>query len=996
MARTLGMTAAPDRPRFLAEIVRVVYDTREGKSVEADARVAQLTKHLDVVARFQSSLAAIQPGGAGVTLAMATAKTDRNRLKDFLDLLGLKLREKNKSFTVERTDSKQAAERLRELADLGIDPGRLATRLNAGEIVLIQVPTETVPIPLSAKLWSEAIFQRPVAAAALFGTIMSDRRAALVAHGLAALDDETLKFLSENPAVLTRLYEHDAAGFAASGDALRIREGRVVVPGGADGVRAWEAVLDERVTRPDRFVRELFGASQGRVALVYQTLSQLDQPRVRFALGSWMPDPAMRTERFKALVNAAGGRDEFNIDLRPFGRPIYDVSTLLMRVRVRPDGALASPAPRLFWQRAFESADVPDDPERRLRNLQEDGVADAAWLAEHICMADVRVRAERLDQLTFAQRAFADAPEADLPSELVAVRSFPRFRMLMLTLDRMGIHRPSVYAAATRQADKLAALDGRRRFVAVGSYQAALALVARLVRVHNLNTAAAGPLVNSLTAIALNAEGEYAGGISRWIERELGPALKWPAKPDVDDVLVRSLAGAMDPSAAATKVAWEGRTYRVDLVIPEQQRLTRARERMGSPGLRGAIDLEHEATRLTDPSVSVAAIRAAMGELKVIASAIPPLEKGAVIVPPGLNPPKSARDILNKAIQDLSKINQPKDTKKAARAAEPLFGLSDERLTEALMSLTYALDIGNPEGTTLMGGDVSQRHDFGFDIKIGELRTRAAWAEPRQIAASGAPWHVSGSLLGLDAGLSQLGLRRIDTGEVPPMPTLTMPDRETFTRTIALINPFELTDAARDAIVDGIHRGRARVAALASNPSDRDEAMDQIKMDGWRRRAARWAIANDPQAVPSFFSLAELLNLGAGPQDAGIDHWGMASDASDACLCTTAPAPGRAAILVGRPQLGLLPTQVADVNLHIAELLSELHLPAVLLRGVLASAVQEYVDQVRPLHANDWLTLVRAGQAISKDRVEDYVSALTAGGPLVAERTSAGGDRVPQ
>jgi hypothetical protein len=32
MARALGIDATPDRPRFLAEIVRVVYDTREGRS----------------------------------------------------------------------------------------------------------------------------------------------------------------------------------------------------------------------------------------------------------------------------------------------------------------------------------------------------------------------------------------------------------------------------------------------------------------------------------------------------------------------------------------------------------------------------------------------------------------------------------------------------------------------------------------------------------------------------------------------------------------------------------------------------------------------------------------------------------------------------------------------------------------------------------------------------------------------------------------------------
>ena len=53
-------------------------------------------------------------------------------------------------------------------------------------------------MPLSAKVWSDAVFQRPIGAAALFPAIIADRRAALLCYGLAALDDETLQFLSKS------------------------------------------------------------------------------------------------------------------------------------------------------------------------------------------------------------------------------------------------------------------------------------------------------------------------------------------------------------------------------------------------------------------------------------------------------------------------------------------------------------------------------------------------------------------------------------------------------------------------------------------------------------------------------------------------------------------------------------------------------------------------------------------------------------------------------
>jgi hypothetical protein len=66
------------------------------------------------------------------------------------------------------------------------------------------VQTDTVPVPLSAKVWSDTVFHRPVDVAALFAAIIADRRAALLCFGLAALDDETLQLLSDHTALLRR------------------------------------------------------------------------------------------------------------------------------------------------------------------------------------------------------------------------------------------------------------------------------------------------------------------------------------------------------------------------------------------------------------------------------------------------------------------------------------------------------------------------------------------------------------------------------------------------------------------------------------------------------------------------------------------------------------------------------------------------------------------------------------------------------------------------
>ena len=994
LARALGLSAVPDRASFVVELTRVIYDAPEGKSATADSMVQQLVKHLDVVGRFQSALAEVQPPGGNVSLKMATQKNDRNRLKGFLDLVGLKLRAKNKAFTVEKTDNKQAAERLRLLADLGIDLTRLATRLNAGESVQVEVPTEIVPVPLSALVWSEAVFHRQIPRSELFSALVTDRQAALLSHGLAAVDDETLQFLIEHPAVITRLYEHTPGAFAAFGGSLHVHQGHIVVPGGEAAVGLWEAALDEKVSRPDRFIRELFGRDDGRFAYVYDALAHFDSARAAFALGLWIKESGSRVDRFNALMSAAVGIKEWDINARVFTRPANDPMMLLARVRAEPSGAPMRPAWRLFWSRAFDGTDLPDNPARQLRSFDHEGTIDAAWLADAQLSTDNTGRADRLDQFAFGQRVFGSADEGALPDALVAVRGFQRYRMLMLTLERMGVKTPAVYAGAARRASALSRLDANRGFTALGQFQGVVALLAGMARVRSLDAANIESLVASLSAVAPNEDGRYAGGVARWVQGTLGPTL--PHVDDIDAAVAMALAGSRGGGTKETAaiVSWESRNYRLDLVAPELHRLTSVREKLGGVSLRLALDLERIAERLSAQNISTDDIKAGVADLKNLSGRLAQRAKkkepSATILPPGVEAQKSPREIVTRAIEELSKIGKPKDVKKASHDASPLFAAVDTLLTDGLMSLAYALSLGDPDGTALLAGNVGRRHDFGFDKQGGgETKLRAAWESPQQIVSPGVPWHVSGSLLGLDLALAPLALRRIATDRILDPPVLTINQRTTFSETVVLLNPFELRDADRDAIADAIARGRARVEALAARGERLAELADEIRMDEWRRRAAQWTLENDAPRVASFFSLTELLYLGHPEKTAALDEWGVSGVAFDGCVCTKLQPPGGWILTIGRMRAGFLAAHVADLTLRIATTLRELRLPAALARGVLAAATQDYIDEVKPVHGNDWLALVRAAQAVSKERIEDYLAALTAvGGPLVPVTTA--------
>ena len=213
---------------------------------------------------------------------------------------------------------------------------------------------------------------------------------------------------------------------------------------------------------------------------------------------------------------------------------------------------------------------------------------------------------------------------------------------------------------------------------------------------------------------------------------------------------------------------------------------------------------------------------------------------------------------MRKALDELTRHIRAKDLKRAARMGESLGQLADALLAQALLSFAYAADVGDPDGTVLLADDVSRRHDFGFGAKDAEARLRSAWAVPRPEVTPGVPWHVNGSLLGLDIALAPLALRRLNFDRVLEAPKLTSNERDTFALSVSLLNPFNLRDADRDAIVDGRRAGpparrrsdlaRDRGVAGGSGGGIRPRSPTRSAMEGWRRRAVRWMLAHEARS----------------------------------------------------------------------------------------------------------------------------------------------------
>ena len=898
LAQAIGIDPVPDRARFAAEFVRVLYEPQERMSVDSKVR------------RF-----------------IAYLKT---------------------------------AERYELTSNRGVTFGALP-------------PVERVPIPLPAAVWA-GVLRRPVDSAGLFSAVMSDPAAALLVHGLAALDDETLRFFADHPAVVRRLHEDGASAFAVFAAHLAVHDNRVKPPGGDQAVPLWEALLGEKTTQPDRFIRQLFTRDGGRLAYLYDTIGSVDAPRAAFALGLWIPDTTVRLDRFQALGSGMSSiAPEWSIEKFPFRRPAHDLASMLLRVHVTQNGSPAGLAWRRLWAQTFDDGGVREEAGRTFANLEKAELIDAAWLVEILLRGVGPSRSERLDLFAFGQRAFASIDAAALADALEVLRAFPQVRMLTLTLERIGVRRPALYAALVRQAGRMSDLESVRARATLAQFQSAIALVERLTRVRTIDGETADALLETLAAVPLQGERGYGGALVLWLQFQLRPALGGTGR--LDDTLIEALAGARG-TISVEPVSWEGQQYELDLVTSELQRLRRGQARQDRCPIDVALELHAIARQAAMQS----------GAAKDIDSTLASLRQLSTL-------PREARDVLEKTIDDITKMRRSSDGNRASRVAASLFDLVDVVLGESMLSLNYEVNLEVPRGARWAAASVAGRHDFGLFQVAYEQRVRTAWAMPRRAVDDGMPWHVQGAALGLDLAIPSLALRRIHTAPSAAPPAIDPGERDTFAASVALMNPVALRNGDLAAIAEAVARGRRRVDALTGR-DDVNALAREISMDGWRLRALQWSIEHAPRSVGSLFSMTDLLYLGGGGR-LDLDAWGMSAMKVLGCLCTRVAAPGLWTVLIGRLQPGLLVAAVADVNLRVAVALAEMQLPAALARSLLALAVQDFVDSVQIVHIDDWLARIQTAQGLTRERVEDYVAVVTVDGPLMPVDSASTSDRLP-
>ncbi len=966
----LGLPAEIERGMVLPELARTLYDPAERR----DAQLAEIISFFSLIEEFNNTWLARVPAD-GVSREMTSTRQGRDRVNAVFEQLGLRLRQRQRVYAAEDADGRTAAARRDVMARAGIDTAQLARAFNDGEHVRPVVPVDVVPLPISGGALARAFYQRQVPTRALFGELLADRRAMLVLYGLTALDRETLAFLETDPDLLGRLYRDTPGAFAAYGRSLAVSGGEVVLPGPPAARSLWRAIIDEDPARPDRFIRALFGRESGRLALFYDTLANLDPARQQFAFGLSFPDARSRPDRFRDLYAAFATFDlAWSVEDQPFARRSHEPALMLQLVQVGPDGGFIGPAWRRFWQEALGGVDLPADPVRALRDAERDGLVEAAWLAGRLGQDATQVRGDRLDQLLFAQRVFANVEDA-LPDALVATRALVRYRAAMLTLERMGINRPATYAAVARHADALGNIsDQVRATLALIQFQGGLAIVAQAVQAGSLDRDSATRLIDDLAALGLTND-RYRAGVIEWIGSALVPALpehEGTGNDVIEARLVAALAGATR-DADAPAFEWEGEQLRPAIGRLESQRIAAVRERQGTLSIDTVLRFTQLAREIEQggATLDLDHVRRLAVTLREMASELRPAKPSPLYT----DRLPAMRRQIDRAISELAKLTRPRDLQRLPRIAAPLLETADVLTADVIGSVAYAPHLGDAAGVVMLGEDMSRWHDFGVEAPIQEVRRRAAWQLPQEASGSpGVPRHLKGAMLGIDLGLARVQLQRLST-DLPERPTLSPNDMSAFAESVVLLAPDRTTDADRDEIRAALARGRARVTDALHDVDALELLAQDAGMGPWRRRALRWMVANEPDRVAEMFSLSEVFWLGE-PRLTAADAWGASQASVSGCLCLRLPAPLPWESRAARLGAGLLGSHAPDVLLRTAELLAELQVPAMLIKPVMAYAAQALIDGARLWHGEDWRGLIRGAKALSRGQVEDFVAAL--------------------
>lgn len=222
--------------------------------------------------------------------------------------------------------------------DSGFPLPELERTLQGGPAFTYVFPHSEVPILLSEREWI-SMREQNKDRAGLLDALLRDPGLARLYAAWSRLDPETAKSLRQSPG-LKRLLPV-APSLDYYGEYIRVRSGRVIVPGGAAAEPRWRELVGASPDAPGDFVPRLLGKDNGWLAAYFDSLARATPDQQ-----SHFTDPA----RLRRFYEALRGKDVRLSATGSVFRPDPDLLLLITRIEWDADGQPHVPGNLQAWK----------------------------------------------------------------------------------------------------------------------------------------------------------------------------------------------------------------------------------------------------------------------------------------------------------------------------------------------------------------------------------------------------------------------------------------------------------------------------------------------------------------------------------------------------------------------------------------------------------------------------------------------------------------------
>jgi hypothetical protein len=257
-----------------------------------------------------------------------------------LDVIGYQLRQPcGPSASLATANSKRAF----TAVDSGFPLTALEKALQSGQPFVYPYHSTPLPVLFGPGVWMK--YERGKNHKDLLDVLLSDPDIARLYWAMSQIDEETRSALRVTPGIEKLLPVAPVLDFY--GEQLRIRSGRVLVPGGPQAESAWEHLVGASPRSPGEFVVKLLTKDDGWLAPYYDALS-----RASGSQQAYFTEPHHLQEYYEALR----GRNMPGSPARSVFRPDAGLLLLVTRTLLDPDGQPHVPGNLDVWANVLHSA----------------------------------------------------------------------------------------------------------------------------------------------------------------------------------------------------------------------------------------------------------------------------------------------------------------------------------------------------------------------------------------------------------------------------------------------------------------------------------------------------------------------------------------------------------------------------------------------------------------------------------------------------------------